>query len=84
MPLVAAYEIDQIWFAVLFLILLQIGQFTPPVGLSLFVMKGVSPPEVTMNDIIKGAIPFLIIDIIAVLIIVFIPPIVTVIPGLAG
>lgn len=84
MPLVIAYDINQIWFAVLFLILLQIGQFTPPVGLSLFVMKGVSPPEVTMNDIIKGAIPFLIIDLIAVAIIVLVPPIVTVIPGLAG
>lgn len=84
MPLVSAYGIHEIWFAVLFLILLQIGQFTPPVGLSLFVMKGVSPPEVTMNDVIKGAIPFLIIDIVAVLIIVFVPPIVTVIPGLAG
>lgn len=83
MPLVSAYGIDEIWFAVLFLILLQIGQFTPPVGLSLFVMKGVSPPEVTMNDIIKGAIPFLLIDILAVLIILVIPPIVTVIPGLA-
>ena len=84
MPLVSAYGINEIWFAVLFLLLLQIGQFTPPVGLSLFVMKGVSPPEVTMNDIIKGAIPFLIIDIVAVLIIILVPPIVTVIPGLAG
>lgn len=84
MPLVSAYGIHEIWFAVLFLLLLQIGQFTPPVGLSLFVMKGVSPPEVTMNDIIKGAIPFLIIDIVAVLIIILIPPIVTVIPGLAA
>lgn len=83
MPLVSAYGINEIWFAVLFLILLQIGQFTPPVGLSLFVMKGVSPPEVTMNDIIKGAIPFLLIDILAVLIIIAIPPIVTIIPGLA-
>ncbi len=83
MPLVNAYGIDHIWFAVLFLILLQIGQFTPPVGLSLFVMKGVSPPEVTMNDIIKGAIPFLLIDILVVLIIIAIPPIATLIPGLA-
>lgn len=83
MPLVSAYGINEIWFAVLFLILLQIGQFTPPVGLSLFVMKGVSPPEVTMNDIIKGAIPFLLIDILAVLIIIAFPPIVTAIPGLS-
>jgi tripartite ATP-independent transporter DctM subunit len=82
MPLVIAYEINQIWFAVIFLIVLQIGQFTPPVGMSLFAMKSVSPPEVTMNHIIVGALPFVLIDVIAVLIIIFIPPIVTAIPGL--
>lgn len=49
MPLVYAFEIDVIWFSVLFLILLQVGQFTPPVGMSLFVMKSVSPPTVTMQ-----------------------------------
>ena len=82
MPLVIAYEINQIWFAVIFLIVLQIGQFTPPVGMSLFAMKSVSPPEVTMNHIIVGALPFVLIDVIAVFIIIFIPPIVTAIPGL--
>ena len=82
MPIVYAFGIDEIWFAVLFLILLQVGQFTPPVGMSLFVMKGVSPPSVTMQHIIRGAIPFLIIDIIAVVVIVIIPKIVTVLPSL--
>jgi tripartite ATP-independent transporter DctM subunit len=55
MPIVQAYDINQIWFAVMFLILLQIGQFTPPVGMSLFALKGVSPKEVTMDHIMKGA-----------------------------
>ena len=82
MPLVIAYDISQIWFAVLFLIMLQIGQFTPPVGMSLFTMKSVSPDSVEMNHIIRGAIPFLIIDIIAVIIIVLIPALTTTIPGL--
>jgi TRAP-type mannitol/chloroaromatic compound transport system permease large subunit len=45
-------------------------------------MKGVSPPSVTMQHIIRGAIPFLIIDIIAVVVIVIIPKIVTVLPSL--
>lgn len=84
MPLVKAYEINEIWFAVLFLILLQIGQFTPPVGMSLFALKGVSPKEVTLNHIIKGVIPFLIIDIIVVALIVIFPQIVTFLPGIAG
>ncbi|NLP30133.1 MAG: TRAP transporter large permease subunit [Clostridiales bacterium] len=82
MPLVHAFEIDTIWFAVLFLILLQIGQFTPPVGMSLFVMKGVSPPEVTMNHIIRGAIPFLLLDILVVILIILIPSLATALPSL--
>jgi len=82
MPLVHAFEIDTIWFAVLFLILLQIGQFTPPVGMSLFVMKGVSPPEVTMNHIIRGAIPFVLLDILVVILIILIPSLATALPSL--
>ncbi|MDR3332118.1 MAG: TRAP transporter large permease subunit [Synergistaceae bacterium] len=82
MPLVRAFNINEIWFAVLFLILLQIGQFTPPVGLSLFVMKGVSPPDVQMSHIIRGAVPFLILDIVAVIVIILLPQIVTYLPGL--
>jgi tripartite ATP-independent transporter DctM subunit len=82
MPLVNAYGIEEVWFAVLFLILLQIGQFTPPVGLSLFTMKSVSPPDVSMTHIIRGAIPFLILDIAVVVVIIIIPHLVTLLPGL--
>lgn len=82
MPIVTALEINTVWFAVLYLICLQIGQLTPPVGLALFTMKGVSPPEVTMKDIYKGAVPFLILDIAALVIIMAVPAIVTWLPGL--
>ena len=82
MPIVTALEINSVWFAVLYLICLQIGQLTPPVGLALFTMKGVSPPEVTMKDIYKGAVPFLILDIVALVIIMAAPAIVTWLPGL--
>jgi tripartite ATP-independent transporter DctM subunit len=82
MPLVTAFEINEIWFAIMFLILLEVGQFTPPVGLSLFTMKSVSPPEVTMKHIVRGAIPFVGLDFAAVILILLIPPLATFIPGL--
>jgi len=82
MPVIISLGVDQIWFAVLYLICLQIGQLTPPVGLALFTMKGVSPPEVTMRDVYDGAIPFVIMDILALLIMAIIPPIITWLPSL--
>lgn len=82
MPLVEAFQINEVWFAVMFLILLEVGQFTPPVGLSLFTMKSVSPPEVTMKHIVRGAVPFVGIDLGVVVVLLLIPPLVTFVPGL--
>lgn len=82
MPVIISLGVDQIWFAVLYLICLQIGQLTPPVGLALFTMKGVSPPEVSMRDVWEGAIPFVILDITALFIMALIPSIITWLPGL--
>lgn len=83
MPVIINLGVDQIWFAVLYLICLQIGQLTPPVGLALFTMKGVSPPEVSMRDVWDGAIPFVLLDILALFIMAIIPPIITWLPSLS-
>lgn len=83
MPIVDALGFNQVWFAVLVLLCLQIGQLTPPVGLALFTMKGVAPPEVTMGDIYKGAFPYLLLDIAALLILVVFPIIVTFLPSIS-
>lgn len=83
MPVIINLGTDQIWFAVLYLICLQIGQLTPPVGLALFTMKGVSPPEVNMRDVYDGAIPFVLMDILALLVMAIIPPIITWLPSLS-
>ncbi|MCE5254078.1 MAG: TRAP transporter large permease subunit, partial [Actinomycetia bacterium] len=82
MPLVEAYGINEIWFAVIFLIMEEVGQFTPPVGMSLYTMKAVSPPEVSMGDIMRGAVPFIVLDIVAVIIVAAVPALATFIPGL--
>ena len=58
-PLALTLEFDLIWFAVITLLALEISFTTPPFGLLLFVMKGVSPPDTTMRDIYMAALPFI-------------------------
>lgn len=81
MPIVITLGANQVWFAVLYLICLQIGQLTPPVGLALFTLKGVAPPEITMNHVYRGAIPFVILNLVALVILYFIPALTTWLPG---
>ena len=58
-PLAQTLGFDLIWFAVIILLALEISFTTPPFGLLLFVMKGVSPPGTTMRDIYLSAVPFM-------------------------
>jgi tripartite ATP-independent transporter DctM subunit len=84
MPVVNAFEYNTVWFGVLMLIALETGLITPPFGVTLFVMKGVAPPEVTMADIWKAVTPYVIIDVLCVVILLAIPVIVTIVPALMG
>jgi tripartite ATP-independent transporter DctM subunit len=81
MPLVHALGFDPVWFGLLVLINMQIGMTTPPFGLCLFVMKGVAPEGITMMDIYKSVIPFILIDLSAMLIIMFFPSIALFLPS---
>jgi tripartite ATP-independent transporter DctM subunit len=74
MPIIKALGIDPIWFAVITLITLEIGLMTPPFGLLLFVMKGAAR-EVEMQAIYLAALPFVLIDIVAVGILMVFPDI---------
>ena len=58
-----------IWFTLLFAIVLQTSFLTPPVGYALFYVKGVAPPEIRLGHIYRGVIPFIVIQIIAVVIV---------------
>ena len=61
----------------MYLVAIETGATSPPFGAALFVMKGVAPKGTTMGDIYGAAIPFVICDFIAILLIFFIPEIVT-------
>jgi TRAP-type mannitol/chloroaromatic compound transport system permease large subunit len=66
---------------VLFAVVLQTSFLTPPVGFSLFYLKGVAPPGVTIIDIYKGVIPFVLLQMLAVIMVFIFPQLVLWLPG---
>lgn len=74
--------VDLTWYAVLIAMNLQTAFLSPPVGASLFFLRGVAPPGVTMGHIFRGVIPFMIIQLIAVGILILFPQIALWLPGI--
>lgn len=66
-PVVRGLGFDPVWFVVVFAVMLQTSFLTPPVGFSLFYLKGVAPPQVSTKDIYLGVIPFVAIQLFVVL-----------------
>lgn len=81
-PIVLALGFDPVWFGVLFLINVDMGALTPPFGFGLFFMKGVAPPEVTMGDLYRSITPFLIMQFIGLMLVLFFPQLALLIPKL--
>jgi tripartite ATP-independent transporter DctM subunit len=82
MPISNTLGFDPVWFGVLFLINIEMGQLTPPFGMLLFVMKGVAPKDITMDQIIWAAIPYMIFDILVMAIIMVWPPVALWLPSM--
>jgi tripartite ATP-independent transporter DctM subunit len=75
MPLVITTGINPVLYSVTLLLCVEMGTTSPPYGLSLFVMKSVAPPDTTMGDCYRGALPFLGCDLIALIFIMVFPAI---------
>mgnify|MGYP000459963658 FL=1 len=82
LPILNAQSISLVWFGVLVVKLLEIGMITPPVGLNVFVIKNVAARYVTVVQVFKGVIPFLIVDLVVVALVIAFPSIVLFLPGL--
>lgn len=82
MPVVGAMGWDPIWFGIIMLINLQVALTTPPFGMGLFVMKGITPPETRLTTIYKAAMPFVVSDIGVMVLLVSFPFLVTWLPRL--
>lgn len=74
---------ELVWFVMLVAMALQTSFLTPPVGFALFYPKGVCPPNVKLSDIYKGVIPFILLQLIGLLILVFWPQLVLWLPAAA-
>ncbi len=72
-PIVASFGIDPIWFAILIAMNLQASFLTPPFGFALFYLKGAAGDKVRTGDIYKGVVPFILLQVIALLIVVLFP-----------
>jgi len=80
-PIMIEFGFDPAWFCILLAVNLQTSFMTPPFGFSLFYLKAVTPPEIETGHIYRGIIPFVIFQLIGLLILVFFPKLVTWLPG---
>lgn len=80
-PIIVNTGFDPIWFGVIIVILLETGAITPPVGLNVYVIKGIAP-EVELQTIFRGIFPFLLMMFLALLILTIFPGIAMLLPGL--
>jgi tripartite ATP-independent transporter DctM subunit len=80
-PVLLAMGLDPVWLGVMIAINLQTSFLTPPFGFALFYLRGVAPPSVTTQQIYRGVIPFVVIQLGALLLLALFPGLVTWLPG---
>ena len=81
-PLAQQLGFDLVWFGLFVLITIEMAGTTPPFGLLLYVMLGVSPPGTTLGDVVRAAAPYLVCDVILVVLLVLFPVIALYLPDL--
>ena len=80
-PVLLAMGLDPVWLGIMIAINLQTSFLTPPFGFALFYLRGVAPPEVSTQAIYRGVIPFVAIQILALILLALFPAIATWLPG---
>jgi len=80
-PLIISLGFNPVWFGILFVRMAEIAMITPPIGMNVYVIAGVAP-DVPMQTIFKGIIPFVIADFFHIALLLFVPAIVLFLPGI--
>ncbi|MCW4150519.1 MULTISPECIES: TRAP transporter large permease [Halomonadaceae] len=81
LPIILAANFDPYWFAVVLTINLEIGLITPPVGLNLFIIKGIAP-DISLRDILMGSLPYALCMVLAILLLCLFPGLALWLPNL--
>ncbi|MCX7859803.1 MAG: TRAP transporter large permease subunit [Chloroflexus sp.] len=82
-PVAKALGFDLIWFGVLLGANLQTSFLTPPFGFALFYLRGVAPPGITTGDIYRGVVPFIAVQLMIVVILIFFPQLALYLPTIS-
>ena len=80
-PVVQTLGFDPIWFGIIIVRVVEVGQITPPMGINVFIIKGVAK-DVPLETVFKGIVPFLIADICHIALLMAVPQLATFLPGL--
>ena len=84
LPVLLAQGVEPVWLAMLITVNLQSSFLTPPFGWALFYLKGVAPPEVSIKDIYKGVVPFIVMQALTLALVFFYPQIALWLPKAIG
>lgn len=79
-PLLALHKVDPIWLGIMIAMNLQTSYMHPPLGPTLFFLRGVAPPEISTKDIYWGIIPFVVIQLFALVVLWYVPGLATALP----
>ena len=81
-PLVIKLGFNPIWYGILYTITCQIAYLTPPFGYNLFLMRAMAPKEITLGDIYRSVIPFVLLMILGLALVMIFPQIALFLPNL--
>jgi tripartite ATP-independent transporter DctM subunit len=73
MPLVSVAGFNPVWFCILFLMIIQTSYLTPPLAPAIFYLRGIAPPSITLLDMYKGVVPFILLQLAALSIVMAFP-----------
>ncbi|MFK5977915.1 MAG: TRAP transporter large permease [Rhizobiaceae bacterium] len=82
-PIIIDLGFDPVWFGIIVVMVVELGMITPPIGMNVFVIKGMAP-DVKLSSIYKGVMPFVIAQLILILIVFLLPEIILWLPETAG
>jgi len=83
-PIVRELGYSPVWFGVLFCLNMQVSYLSPPFGPAAFYLKGVAPPEISLNDIFAALWPFIILQAVVLAVVLLYPDVALWLPGLSG
>lgn len=78
-PIVAGYGYDLVWFGIVVVVSIEFGMISPPIGMNLFIIRSLNP-TVALGTIYRGIVPFLVADVVRLMLLILVPAIALIVP----